>query len=1427
MDNDVSPLQLTETGQQFNPTNPQPQSFNNAFFALNPDWTISYIDHQATPLFSKERAQLVGKNIWEECPDLAKTAAFTLFHKAVETGEPLSFEFQHPHLVTWFQFHLYPSQEGLSIYIHSIIELAKQAEEILSQFGQRFAKIFQTNPVAMAISTISDGRYWEVNESALKLVGYTREEMIGRTSVELGIWFDKNEREVMLQLMQAQGYVRGFEIKVQSSKGEIIHCLAYAEIIELDSEKYLLTMMSDITKRKQAEEALYASEARFKVIFEHAAVGIAVLRLADYSTYANPHLCEILGYSAEELSKMPYASYTYPKDFPAESKLVSRMLAGEIPNFTYQKRYVRKDGSLIWANTSFSITRNPDGSPNLIIGVIEDITTHKEAEKALRESEERFKIIFEQAAVGIILIQLDKHFAAANPRLCEMLGYTAEELSKMRTIDYTYPEDLPVERQLGEQMLAGEIPHFTYQKRYVRKDGSLLWANLSVSTTRNPDGKPKLIIGIVEDITALKQAQEELNRQQERRYNLLAENISDMVLVMNMMGKYSYISPSSKEVVGYAPEELIGQYSLDFTHPDDLHKAFDALKVSREQFNRYDSVLTRFRHKEGHYIWLEGTGQTRFSEETGEPIDFVGSLRDVTQRIVMETALRESEQRYRLLAENTVDVVIALSKKGKYLYASPSCERVVGYTSEELGRTWGKDLVHPHDIQLINVSVPSNRALENPYEPIVVRVRHKQGHYIWVEIDRVTAYSEETGEADSQIITWHDITARKKAENELYYRYEFEKLVANISSKLLMVNFESIDAEINQALAVIVQFLSLDRCQIYYYSDDLNYIIRAYECCKEGVPLLGKNNNVPVDLWAKALLKKGEAIRLNSLADLPPEANSFQALLEKGAIQSMVQLPLIIEQEVIGFISFETVTQQNAWSDNDMVLLKIVAEVFTSAFKHQKTKRDLIEQRDFAQLVMDNLGQGLSISWRESALGYVNPALTKLTGYSAQEMTGKSPLDFTHPDYRQKVREARWQWFNGNTATTESIILTKDGSEKYVSITGTPFYNNGELTGVITVLTDLTERRKTEEALRNSEQLLRTVVSNAPLILFAIDANGTITFVDGKALSYFNIEPQKIVGQNIRDLKVCIGDYVLNKIKGAIELALGGEVVHGIANIGERYFEGVYTPISDKEGRVSGIIGLISNITERIVAEEKLAKSLEIEQELNNQKSLFIATASHQFRTPLTIINSSTELLEYYGHKWTEEHKQEIFQRIYLAVSNMTELMEDVMLLNRSGTGKMEYHPINMDFSQLCAKILEEIKMNPDTNRQFDLHIEPAPVTIQGDPKLIRHIISNLVNNSIKYSAEGSTVHFRLGYAANKVWVEVKDEGIGIPPEDLNHLFDAFYRAKNATNFEGSGLGMTIVKKCLEAHNGKIEIESELNKGTLCRVELPLEQPQA
>lgn len=213
--------------------------------------------------------------------------------------------------------------------------------------------------------------------------------------------------------------------------------------------------------------------------------------------------------------------------------------------------------------------------------------------------------------------------------------------------------------------------------------------------------------------------------------------------------------------------------------------------------------------------------------------------------------------------------------------------------------------------------------------------------------------------------------------------------------------------------------------------------------------------------------------------------------------------------------------------------------------------------------------------------------------------------------------------------------------------------------------------------------------------------------------------------------------------------------------------------------------------------------------------------ASHEFRTPLTTILSSTELLEHYSHKWGEEKKINHFQRIQAAVKHMTHLLNDVLLIGKAEAGKIDFNPTPLALAQFCGELVEEMQLGASTHT-IDFRIQDQCINGCMDEKLLRHILSNLLSNAIKYSPQGSTVYFNLICKQGKAIFHVQDEGIGIPAADQAQLFNAFHRASNVGTISGTGLGLAIVKKSVDLHRGQINVASVVGVGTTFTVTLPL-----
>jgi signal transduction histidine kinase len=251
-------------------------------------------------------------------------------------------------------------------------------------------------------------------------------------------------------------------------------------------------------------------------------------------------------------------------------------------------------------------------------------------------------------------------------------------------------------------------------------------------------------------------------------------------------------------------------------------------------------------------------------------------------------------------------------------------------------------------------------------------------------------------------------------------------------------------------------------------------------------------------------------------------------------------------------------------------------------------------------------------------------------------------------------------------------------------------------------------------------------------------------------------------------------------------------------------------------------------VAARITAlHRRLAEQTEELKQLNRLKNEFISITSHEFRTPLSTILFSAQFLERYEATAPLDKKHKHQLRIQNAVKHMTGLLNDVLIVGKADAGKLEFKPEVFDLVEFCQELATDVQSEDDKKHpiSFKISIQSGgslPRNFSGDPKLLNHIISNLLSNANKYSPEGGDINFDLIFRQDDLIFRVQDHGIGIPLEDQAHLFETFQRATNVGNISGTGLGLAIVKKCVELHGGKIWVESVVGKGTIFWVSLPL-----
>lgn len=477
------------------------------------------------------------------------------------------------------------------------------------------------------------------------------------------------------------GSKRTWTTEEQTFAASIGDCVAMA--VERSERKKAEEALKESERKYRAliNERLQETEEQFRATFEQAAVGLAHIGTDGRYRKVNQKLCEIVGYSRNELMGKTFNDITYPEDRKASERTFEKVRSGEMSTCSIDKRYVRKDGTIVWATLTGSAVRDSSGKPKYLIAVVEDISERKRIEQALRESEEQSRATFEQAAVGISHVSPEGMFLHANRKLCQLFGYEREELLKMSFRSLTHPEDLKKSEQYLDQLLRGTVGSLSAEKRYVRKDGSTMWAMLTVSTVRDAIQKPKYFISVIEDITERK-----LIEEKQKLYREVFTNSNDAIAILDLDGRYREQNPAHRTLLGYHDAELSNATpAIHFGE-----EAFQKIAARLQANDTYRGELIS-RRKDGSFVNIE-LAAFPVRSERGESTCYVGIKRDITER-------KRKDEELRLLARivsMAVDAVSAVDEEGRFIFWNKAAEKIFGFTAAEvLGRNIREVLVPP------------------------------------------------------------------------------------------------------------------------------------------------------------------------------------------------------------------------------------------------------------------------------------------------------------------------------------------------------------------------------------------------------------------------------------------------------------------------------------------------------------------------------------------------------------------------------------------------------------------------------------------------------------------------------------------------------------------------------------------------------------
>jgi PAS domain S-box-containing protein len=1239
-----------------------------------------------------------------------------------------------------------------TIEVSQDITERKRANEELRKSKDILEKTFTSLDSAIFILDAKDPPVIiDCNPAATIIFGYGKEEMLGKTTEFLHVSREtlKEFQKALHLSIQEQGGLPFFEFKMQRKDGQVFPSEHSVRSLKDDRGRIIgwISVVRDITERKQSEEALRETTGLLETIFEHTHMLIACLDPQFNFVRVNRAYAE-----ADERQPSFFIGRNHFDLYPNEENEVifRRVVETGTPYFAYARPFEYAEhperGISYW-DWGLVPIKQQDGVFFGLVLTLANVTKQKRAEQALRESEERFRKVFEEGPIGMVLTSRDLKFFSANPAFCKMLGYTAEEMSSKTFLEVTHPAHRDADRENVEKMWRGEIQHYMTEKRYLAKNGDIRWGSLSTSLIRGQDGEPLYALAMVDDITDHKGAEDTL-----RQYEFMVESAHDAIFFKDRQSRYIIANEKTLESFGLSHEQVIGKSDYEIMPEREQAKQNIDDDQAVLETGKPKEIIKEMNGADGEKRWFQAIKVPQF-DENGDVIGLIGIARDITKHKRADEELRIREQKLRALLNAPTESAILVDTEG-------TIQDINRIAAQRLGKSV-KSLIGMGIYDYLHTDIAEYRQAQG-YE--VVRsgkpVRFQDGRKGRYYDNNIYPVFDDEGKVSALAVFSTDITERRQAEEALRISSD---IVRSIPSGLFTYKYEPPDK-----LFLLDGNPAAERLAN----------IKVSEC-------IGKDFN---DIWPQA---RNSGITDNFLMVMKTgktyetEDQYYEDEKLEGAFR-ICAFPM--SKELLG-VAFENITQQKQ------------AE---AALRESEEKfRSLAEQSP--NMIFIN---------KKGKVVYANKKCEEVMGYKREELCSPD-FDFrtlVTPESLDLINDSFTRHLKGQEVQPyDYTIISKEGMRIEVINASKLIQYEGQ-TAVLGIVTDITERKRAEQALRESEERLKILFESAPDTIYLIDSEGR--FIDGNraAFELIRFARDEVIGKSLVELDLLSAGQ-LSKAKANLKKVVAGKLSGPNEYILKRK-DGTYISVEVRTFpvKIGGKIltlGIARDITERKRTEKELLEYQTKLKSLASQLSLTEELERHRLATDLH--DQISQSLVISKIKLDQLRKSSSSDEINEPLEDISNCLGQIIDDTRTLTFDLSY-PIlyELGFEAAVAEWLtDQIQEKHGIKTKFEDDGRQKPLDDDIRVLLFRNVRELLIN--VVKHAHANKVKVSIRRVNEHINVSVEDDGVGFDPIEVTSM------ATKSAEF-----GLFSIRERLEQLGGLIEIDSEPGRGSVITMTAPL-----